>query len=183
MKLMKLYKFIAYIVKLQSCPAIWKDNMSNYKMFSAFRYFGGDFSLEHYCAGAIINEYQVLTAAHCFYFPNSADAKSWIVLVGSNNNSLSLAEQGKADFKKNTHEIEEIILHKGFLYPEYINDIAILNMKKPFKLDDHVSKAPLERSGHSPEGLIISSMYVQYFLLTFFILQMVLYVVWQVGVP
>ena len=105
------------------------------------------------CGGVILNEYQILSAAHCF--DNDAQSKMekyWLVLAGTNNNTLpkkAKIHQWKMA-EDHLRKVDEIIIHQGFIHANYINDIAILNLKKPFKLGGFIQKAILEDKHHNP---------------------------------
>ncbi|XP_036138603.1 trypsin-1 [Monomorium pharaonis] len=74
----------------------------------------------HFCGGSILNDYYVITAAHCVYGENANEIK---VVAGT----INLIDP------KSQHNVVRIILHEE--YDEnnsWINDIALLKVRNPF---------------------------------------------------
>ncbi|XP_066591615.1 ovochymase-1-like [Prorops nasuta] len=75
----------------------------------------------HYCGGSILNEYYVLTAAHCIMGKNP---NSFVVIAGVINNELG----------NYTHEVEKVIYHEKYdPYETLVNDIGLIKVKTPFE--------------------------------------------------
>lgn len=82
---------------------------------------------EHFCGGAILDEYWVVTAAHCVTGWNPAFIR---VIVGTNQYKSPGA----------VHNVESVKIHCSFDRPLYHNDIALLKMKEPIQFNAKTQK-------------------------------------------
>ncbi|XP_017518363.3 coagulation factor X [Manis javanica] len=88
---------------------------------------------EGFCGGTILNEYYVLTAAHCLY-----QAKRFKVRVGDRNTET---EEGN----EAAHEVEMIVKHNRFVRETYDFDIAVVRLKTPIVFRMNVAPACLPK--------------------------------------
>uniref|UniRef100_A0A8C9KS86 Serine protease 55 n=1 Tax=Panthera tigris altaica TaxID=74533 RepID=A0A8C9KS86_PANTA len=76
---------------------------------------------EHFCGGAIINEWWIVTAAHCLFYEELSPMDLSVVLGTNDLRSPSL------EIKR----VTSIILHKDFQRANMDNDIALLLLALP----------------------------------------------------
>lgn len=84
-----------------------------------------------FCGGTILNEYYILTAAHCLH-----QARRFKVRVGDLNTEQE--EGGEM-----VHEVDMIIKHNKFQRDTYDFDIAMLRLKTPITFRENVAPACL----------------------------------------
>ena len=87
----------------------------------------------HDCAGSIINEWTVVSAAHCFTPSKPPD--KWLVLPGAHD---SVLPADLTEYDGPTHKIHSLYVPKKWDSLKLFHDIAILVMDKPFKFNDIV---------------------------------------------
>ncbi|XP_070513060.1 chymotrypsin-2-like [Cardiocondyla obscurior] len=88
-----------------------------------------DLFQNHFCGGAIVSEKYVITAAHCaeyiIYFPS-------LYQIGAGSNSLT---------SQTIHmKIDDIIIHKGYVPFQFINDIAVIKLRSKISFARNVQK-------------------------------------------
>lgn len=82
------------------------------------------------CGGSIISAWRILTAAHCL-----TDTLSTLVIAGAHNRRANEASQQKA-----TVPARNYLIHESYNRPNnYDNDIAMLKLESPFKINEFVS--------------------------------------------
>ena len=79
----------------------------------------------------------------------------YLIITGQIKNNLPPAKTAKAwkkdDKKYGVHRVKDIQLHGGFIQGIWINDLAIITVKKPFEFDLHTGIASLD-TGNSTNG-------------------------------
>ncbi|KAH8236844.1 hypothetical protein KR026_012584 [Drosophila bipectinata] len=85
---------------------------------------------EHICGGCIVDEYHVLTAAHCVY--------------GYNPSYLRVAT-GTVEYQKPDalYTVEEHWIHCNYNSPSYYNDIALIRLNEPIVFNEYTQPAKL----------------------------------------
>ncbi|XP_043097384.1 coagulation factor X [Puntigrus tetrazona] len=102
-----------------------------------------------FCGGTILNEYFVLSAAHCMN-----QSLSIRVVVGEYN---TLVTEGQ----EVTHDVDEILVHKNYMSDTYHNDIALIKLSKPIRFSRFIIPACLPEQKFAenvlmrqPDGLV-----------------------------
>ena len=138
-------------------PGSWPFLVSVQQIFLGLRW-------NHVCGGFIIHRNLIVTAAHCFdgvKLSHSNLKRNWLVLAGTNNNTLpSYRKDVNPDAWKSihAHEIEKVLKHGGYVRRDIrnqnflVNDIAIIWLKKPLALSDAIKIGKLENPGHHPKA-------------------------------
>ena len=79
----------------------------------------------------------------------------YLIITGQTNNHLPKAktpnEWKRKDKEYGVHRVKKIQLHEGFIQGTWINDLAIVTVKKPFKFDLKTKSVTLA-SGNSTNG-------------------------------
>ncbi|KAM9190128.1 coagulation factor X isoform 3-T3 [Dugong dugon] len=97
---------------------------------------------EGFCGGTILNEYYILTAAHCLH-----QAKRFTVRVGERNTE-------KEEGNEMAHEVEIIIKHNRFVKETYDFDIAVIKLKTPITFRMNVAPACLPQKDWAESTLM-----------------------------
>uniref|UniRef100_UPI00398E87EB serine protease 55-like n=1 Tax=Pristiophorus japonicus TaxID=55135 RepID=UPI00398E87EB len=79
--------------------------------------------MNHICGGSILNQWLVLTAAHCMKHFRAA-------LISVETGSVELGHSAAR-----THKVTEILIHEAYNHSTFDNDIAILLLKTPIRYD------------------------------------------------
>jgi secreted trypsin-like serine protease len=103
----------------------------------SLQYYGG-----HFCGGTLIDEYHVVTAAHCLQDPNMFNA-GFTVVAGLHTRSEPFT--GRTQHK----QVARIFNHEAYNERTFENDIAVLRLASPVTLNEYVNVACLP--GTDPE--------------------------------
>ncbi|KAL9895443.1 lectizyme isoform 1-T2 [Glossina fuscipes fuscipes] len=104
-----------------------------------------DQGLVHYCAGTIINENWIVTAAHCL--SNPMIVVNSVIMAGCHD-IHARHESGNIQLR----QIDYYTIHELFLGGINPYDIALIHTEKPFKFDKYVQPARLPESDSIPIG-------------------------------
>lgn len=84
-----------------------------------------------FCGGTILNQYFILSAAHCMN-----QSLSTRVVLGEHD---TLVKEGR----EVTHDVDEILIHKNYMADTYHNDIALIKLSKPITFTNFIIPACL----------------------------------------
>ncbi|XP_021075076.1 coagulation factor X isoform X2 [Mus pahari] len=97
---------------------------------------------EGFCGGTILNEFYILTAAHCLH-----QARRFKVRVGDRNTE-------KEEGNEMVHEVDVVIKHNKFQRDTYDFDIAVLKLKTPITFRMNVAPACLPQKDWAESTLM-----------------------------
>lgn len=100
-----------------------------------------------FCDGSIIDEYHILTAAHCVAQMRTSDVASLKVRAGAHNLQNSASEQGVQDVS-----VKLVVKHKEFTMETLHSDIAILVLKEPIRYTNTIKPVCLPSGKQSYAG-------------------------------
>ncbi|NXE52520.1 FA10 factor, partial [Casuarius casuarius] len=95
-----------------------------------------------FCGGTILNEYFILTAAHC-----ANQSEKPMVLVGE-------VDRRKKEPSEAIHMVEKIIINDAFDLATYDSDIALIKLKEPITFSEYVIPACLPEEDFATEVLM-----------------------------
>ena len=85
------------------------------------------------------------------------------MVIGKTNNELPSATTPtswkKHDKEYNVHRVKKIKLHGGYMQGTYMNDLAIITVKEPFKFDVQTGYAPLAGKNSNGNDIQIQSIH------------------------
>lgn len=102
---------------------------------------------EHSCAGTILNEYYILTAAHCIHYPKNP----WKYRIYAGVYQLSKKYNKPAKMYK----VKRFIIHENYTDEPNINDIALIRTKQPIQIEGtsgYVNGICLPYTNKDPSG-------------------------------
>ncbi|XP_068156592.1 anionic trypsin [Drosophila tropicalis] len=105
-----------------------------------------DQGLVHYCAGTVINEHWILTAAHCLTSHQSVENS--VIVAGSHDIHDHRGEAANIQLRR----IDYYVRHELYLGGVNPYDIALIYTKTPLVFDEYVQPATLPEQDALPDG-------------------------------
>ncbi|KAK2908436.1 hypothetical protein Q8A67_004273 [Cirrhinus molitorella] len=96
-----------------------------------------------FCGGTILNEYFVLSAAHCMN-----QSLSTRVVVGEFDTLV-------AEGREVTHDVDEILIHMNYKADTYHNDIALIKLSEPIRFTKFIIPACLPERDFAERVLMV----------------------------
>ncbi|XP_029112439.1 coagulation factor X [Scleropages formosus] len=95
-----------------------------------------------FCGGTILNEYFILTAAHCMN-----QSRSIFVILGEIDTKVNESREA-------IHEVAQVLTHKQYVRETYHNDIALIKLQKPIKFTPFILPACLPEADFAEKVLM-----------------------------
>lgn len=102
-----------------------------------------------FCGGTILNEYFILTAAHCIN-----QTRTFYVVLGEFDTKVEDGHEAK-------HLVEQVLVHRHYMSQTFHNDISLIKLQKPITFTDYILPACLPEFDFAenvlmrqPEGLV-----------------------------
>ncbi|KAH8276296.1 chymotrypsinogen A [Drosophila bipectinata] len=105
-----------------------------------------DQGLVHYCAGTVINEHWILTAAHCLSSPQAVENS--VIVAGSHDIHDHTGEAASIQMR----HIDYYVRHELYLGGVNPYDIALIYTKDALVFDEYVQPATLPEQDSQPDG-------------------------------
>ncbi|KAM0736627.1 Serine protease 1 [Formica fusca] len=102
--------------------------------------------LYHFCAGSILNNQWILTAAHCLAEISSVEIDTIVIKAGKHN--IQIVES-----TEQTAQIEQILIHEKFLSNDTSYDIGLIKLKVPLKFTKEIQAIELPQPETEPTGI------------------------------
>ncbi|XP_019620079.1 PREDICTED: trypsin-1-like [Branchiostoma belcheri] len=96
------------------------------------------------CGGSLIAPNLVVTAAHCFRPLNVKPQVGWVAHLAEHN---LYEDEGR----EQNITVQDIMVHEDFSYDVLTNDIALVRLSQPAKMNDYVSPICLPEEGEKVE--------------------------------
>ncbi|XP_062303318.1 coagulation factor X [Osmerus eperlanus] len=102
-----------------------------------------------FCGGTILNEYFILTAAHCMN-----QTRSFYVVLGEFDTKVKEGHEAK-------HFVDQVLVHRNYISETFHNDISLIKLQKPITFTNYILPACLPELDFAenvlmrqPEGLV-----------------------------
>ena len=107
----------------------------------------------HVCAGSIINEWTIITAAHCVNFLTSREYLNiFRILPGLHIANLPFVKQSLSEWDNPLHEIHQIYRTKNYNNTTFHHDLALVTVKTPFIFNERIKPIKIDfQSSHKDE--------------------------------
>ncbi|XP_029177024.1 transmembrane protease serine 9-like [Nylanderia fulva] len=99
---------------------------------------------KHMCGGSIVNNYTILTAAHCVRGIVYPPYKNFYILSGTNDNTKG----------GQVHRVKKVRAHPGYIDNvdySWVNDVAVIILAEPIKYNKYQSPIELADSQPTPD--------------------------------
>jgi secreted trypsin-like serine protease len=114
---------------------------------ASLKHFKGDQVMDHFCAGSLIYENYILTAAHCVY---GLKAENFVVVLGLHYLNESFTEKSISE----TIKVRRIILHENYNHKDPNYDIALIKLKIKVKMSKYINTICLPESSLLADSIL-----------------------------
>ena len=100
---------------------------------------------KHVCAGSIINEWTIITAAHCVnHFFSREYSSIFRILPGLHIANLPYVKQSLSEWNTPLHEIHQIYRTRDYNFTTFHHDLALVTVKTPFVFNERIKPVKLD---------------------------------------